>query len=80
MKASKLEIGDRIRVTGHDTRGWNVTREGYVVGAPRLVKTQWNLKRIDAIRLHVDKDLMASPSRQNFVTVLPDTEVEELEA
>ncbi|MGW1278475.1 hypothetical protein ACWD4V_16180 [Streptomyces tsukubensis] len=80
MKANELKAGDRIRVTGHDTRGWDVTREGYVVAEPKQVKTQWNLKRIDAVRLHVDTNPDAAPTRQNFVTVLPGTEVEALGA
>ncbi|MFG2620709.1 hypothetical protein ACGFXC_24160 [Streptomyces sp. NPDC048507] len=80
MKIENLTVGDRIKVTGHDTRGWNVTREGYLVAEPQQVKAQWNLKRVPAVRLHVDEDPAAAPTRQNFVTVLPDTEVEELDA
>ncbi|RST07889.1 hypothetical protein EF910_05485 [Streptomyces sp. WAC07149] len=80
MKINELKVGDRVRVTGHDTRGWNVTREGHLVAEPKPVKAQWNLKRVDAVRLHVDEDPTAGPTRQNFVTVLPSTRVEELDA
>ncbi|MFE3579103.1 hypothetical protein [Streptomyces vinaceus] len=80
MKIDELKVGDRIRVAGHDTRGWNVTREGYLVAEPKRVKAQWDLKRVDAVRLHVDQDSAAGPTRQNFVTVLPSTKVEELDA
>ncbi|SHN24427.1 hypothetical protein SAMN05216268_126100 [Streptomyces yunnanensis] len=79
-KIDDLKAGDHIRVAGHDTRGWDVTREGYLVAEPKRVKTQWNLKKVDAVRLHVDQDPAAGPTRQNFVTILPDTEVEELGA
>ncbi|MEV0443864.1 hypothetical protein AB0I84_01985 [Streptomyces spectabilis] len=57
-----------------------MTREGHLVVEPKRVKTPWNLKKVDAVRLHVDQDPTAGPTRQNFVTILPDTEIEELDA
>ncbi|MEU5299748.1 hypothetical protein ACH4YO_07960 [Streptomyces noursei] len=80
MKIQDLAVGDHIRVSGHDTRGWDVTREGYLVTEPKKVIAQWTLKRTAAVRLHVDPQKDGAPTRQNFVTVLPDTEAEELEA
>ncbi|MEU3690514.1 hypothetical protein [Streptomyces narbonensis] len=80
MKAEELKVGERVRATGRDTRGWTTTREGFVVVEPKNVEAQWDRSKRPAIRLHVDPNRDAGPTRQNWLTVLPGTEVEELDA
>ncbi|WP_367138489.1 MULTISPECIES: hypothetical protein [Streptomyces] len=72
VNVAELQVGTRIRVVGRDTRGWTVVREGYLVAEPKHTTAQWDLKRRRVVRLHVDKESGALPSRQNWTTVLPD--------
>ncbi|MEU3599642.1 hypothetical protein ABZ714_13090 [Streptomyces sp. NPDC006798] len=80
MRVNELKAGDRIRVMGDGTRGWDVAGEGYLVAESKQVETLRNLNRIDPVRLRMNQDPAATPTRQNFVPVLPGTETGELNA
>lgn len=79
VKVTELKLGDKIRVKGRDTRGWDTVREGYLVAGPKNVQAQWNLGKREAVRLHVDKNKDGEPSRQNWTTVLPECTAELLD-
>ncbi|MCY0944028.1 MULTISPECIES: hypothetical protein [Streptomyces] len=71
----KLEAGRRVRATGRDTRGHAVTREGYLVADPQVKTAAWDGPRRQVFRLHVDENPGAEPSRQNWVSVLAESDV-----
>ncbi|MER6314590.1 hypothetical protein ABT237_12580 [Streptomyces sp. NPDC001581] len=71
-----LKSGQRVRATGRDTRGHTVTREGFLVADPQLKTAAWGGLRRRVFRLHVDETPGAEPSRQNWVSVLRESDVE----
>ncbi|MCJ0870287.1 hypothetical protein [Streptomyces sp. AP-93] len=71
-----LKAGQRVRATGRDTRGITVTREGYLVADPQVKTAAWDGPRRQVFRLHVDANPGAQPSRQNWVSVLSDADVD----
>ncbi|MFJ3907498.1 deoxynucleotide monophosphate kinase family protein [Streptomyces vinaceus] len=71
----KLKAGQQVRAVGRDTRGHTVIREGYLVADPELRYAAWDGPRRKVFRLHVDADPSAEPSRQNWVSVLSDADV-----
>ncbi|MFJ7202129.1 hypothetical protein ACIQWR_01140 [Streptomyces sp. NPDC098789] len=75
----KLETGQRVRATGRDTRGHTVTREGYLVAEPQAKTAAWDGPRRQVFRLHVDENPGAEPNRQNWVSVLAESDVELLD-
>ncbi|MET9642539.1 DNA cytosine methyltransferase [Streptomyces syringium] len=79
-KLTELKAGQKVRAVGRDTRGHTVTREGYLVADPMHKTAAWDGTRTKVIRLHVDPRLESAPTRQNWVTMLPEWEVELLEA
>ncbi|MEU5433855.1 hypothetical protein AB0G73_10825 [Streptomyces sp. NPDC020719] len=79
MKITELKPGQRLRATGRDTRGHVITREGYLVAEPQLKIAAWDGPRKQVYRLHVDTMPDAVPTRQNWVSMLPEWEVEPLD-
>ncbi|OII68302.1 hypothetical protein [Streptomyces sp. CC77] len=75
-KVADVQVGQRIKATGKDTRGYAVTRAGRLLAAPKRVMAQdWN-RRIKKWRLHISDEPGAMPAHRNSVSLPLDTEVE----
>ncbi|WP_236246501.1 hypothetical protein [Streptomyces sp. CC210A] len=72
----ELRAGQRVAVTGKDTRGYDVTRTGRVLAAPRRVMAQDWGKRVKRWRLHVSDEPNAMPTHSNSVAMPLDATAE----
>ncbi|PCG86389.1 hypothetical protein CIB93_09160 [Streptomyces sp. WZ.A104] len=67
QEIGELRAGQRVTVTGKDTRGYSVTRTGRILAAPRKVMAQDWGKRVKRWRLHVSDEPDAMPAHSNSV-------------
>ncbi|MEU5427639.1 DNA cytosine methyltransferase [Streptomyces olivoreticuli] len=72
---SDLRAGDRVTVTGNNTLGRTVRREGVLLADPKMVNAQDWGRRVKKWRVYVDEP-GTEPARCNSLTLWPDDVVE----
>lgn len=77
-RIADLKVGQRVKVTGNDTRGYTVTRTGRLLAAPRRVVAQDWGRRVKRWRLHISDEPGAMPAHSNSVATPLDAEAEVL--
>ena len=77
---TELVVGERVRVSGNNTQGHAITREGYLLAEPRRARADRLGERVTVYRLHIDPDRGAEPVRSNLVSILEGETVQRLSA
>ncbi|MEU7643325.1 hypothetical protein [Streptomyces huasconensis] len=75
-KVADVRVGQRVKATGMDTRGYAATRAGRLLAAPKRVMAQDGDRRIKKWRLFISDEPGAMPAHRYSLSLAMGAEVE----